>query len=386
MICADGSRHPILKSVKRVQIRGREKLLECFLDLTERKRMEDELRIKDKAIESSINAIAITDLQGNLTYVNPAFLTIWGYSDEKEVLGRAIDEFGETKERATEIKAAVQNCGGWIGELRAKKKDGLIFDAQMSTSMVVDDAGRPLCMLATFVDITERKQAELNLARSNQELQQFAYIASHDLQEPLRMISSYLQLIELQYKGKLDAEADEFIGYAVDGAKRLQDMINALLAYSRIETRNRPIEPVESEPLLSQALINLQVGIDESGAQVTHDPLPIITADGTQMVQVFQNLISNAIKFHGHDQPKVHISATQQRAEWVFSVRDNGIGIEPQYMEQIFTIFKRLHGREYPGTGIGLALCKRIVERHRGRIWVESDPGKGTTFYFTIPD
>lgn len=245
---------------------------------------------------------------------------------------------------------------------------------------------------ALQAEIVERKQAEkeikryaANLKISNDELQQFAYVASHDLQEPLRMISSYLQLIEHRYKDKLDKDADEFIAYAVDGAKRLQDLIDGLLEYSRVGTKGKSFELVDCGYILEKALINLKVTVEESGTLITHDPLPTVMADSTQIVQLFQNLIGNAIKFRSKETPRIHISAKLKENEWVFSLRDNGLGIESQYKERIFNIFQRLYGREYPGTGIGLAICKRIAERHGGRIWVESEPGKGSTFYFTIP-
>lgn len=240
--------------------------------------------------------------------------------------------------------------------------------------------------------ITLHKQAEEELTRysrqlkrSNEELQHFAYVASHDLQEPLRMISSYLQLIEKRYKGKLDKDVDEFINYAVDGANRLQTMINALLEYSRVDTRGRPFEPTDCEAILERAISNLEVAIRESKATITHTSLPTVMADGTQLLQVFQNLMANAIKFRGSDVPRIHISADREEKEWVFSVRDNGIGIESEYKKQLFNIFKRLHGREYPGVGLGLSICKKIVNRHGGRVWLESEPGKGSIFYFTVP-
>ncbi|MBE9205352.1 GAF domain-containing protein [Nostoc sp. LEGE 06077] len=273
------------------------------------------------------------------------------------------------------------------------------------------------------------------LARSNSELEQFAYVASHDLQEPLRMVTSYLQLLERKYSNQLDATADQFINYAVDGARRMQNLINDLLNYSRVTTRGQPFVQVDCAEILQQAIANLKFAIEDSGAEITYNHLPIITADPTQLTQVLQNLIANAIKFRREIPPRIHIEAvmtdevgeqaskgeyttqnsitphglnaplpltalsiqhsafsTQHSAlstqnGWLFSVKDNGIGLEAQYAERIFVIFQRLHGRsKYPGTGIGLAICKKIIERHGGRIWVESEPGQGSNFYFTIPD
>jgi light-regulated signal transduction histidine kinase (bacteriophytochrome) len=225
------------------------------------------------------------------------------------------------------------------------------------------------------------------LEKSNKELENFAYVVSHDLQEPLRMISTYLQLLGIRYKGKLDSDADEFIGFAVDGATRMHALIDGLLMYSRVSTGEKMFEPIDSKKVLDLALENLQVAIEETSAIVTHDPLPTVMADDLQIGQLYQNLIGNAIKFHGEEPPRVHVSAEQKENEWLFSVRDNGIGIDSKYGESIFTVFQRLHKKsEYPGTGLGLAISKKIVERHGGRIWVESKPGEGSTFYFTIPN
>jgi light-regulated signal transduction histidine kinase (bacteriophytochrome) len=262
--------------------------------------------------------------------------------------------------------------------------------------LVRDEDGVPLYWLGVQLDITERKEAEEELAaraedlrRSNSELEQFAYVASHDLQEPLRMVASYTQLLGRRYTGKLDSDADEFIAYAVDGANRMQKLINDLLEYSRVGTRGRELTSVESGTALEDALANLRVAIEESGARVVlAGELPSVMGDQTQLVQLFQNLIANAIKFGGEgSRVEVEVGASRQGSgEWVFWVRDEGIGIEEQYVERIFKIFQRLHAKgDYGGTGIGLAVCKKIVERHGGRIWAESEGlGKGATFYFTL--
>jgi light-regulated signal transduction histidine kinase (bacteriophytochrome) len=242
-------------------------------------------------------------------------------------------------------------------------------------------------------DTTDRKSAEqqlkataADLARSNAELEQFAYVASHDLQEPLRMVASYTQLLARRYRGRLDQDADEFIEFAVDGARRMQDLINDLLAYSRVGTRALQPESVDTGRLVDQVVADLAAAIDDSGGRVVHVQLPVVHGDPTQLRQLFQNLIANAIKFHGQRAPEVTITAVANGATWTFAVRDNGIGIDQQYLERIFVLFQRLHTRDdYPGTGIGLAICRKIVERHHGRIWLESTPGQGTTFFFTLP-
>ena len=244
---------------------------------------------------------------------------------------------------------------------------------------------------SAIVNIVLRQADELaklaqELERSNAELEKFAYVASHDLQEPLNLVSSYVQLLEMRYEDKLDRDAKDFIGFAVEGVTHMQKLIDDLLAYSRVGTRGKEFAPIAVKTALDRALTNLQIRIADNGAVITTDPLPTVIADRTQLTQMFQNLIGNAIKFCRDQPPQIHVGAKQQSDEWLFSVRDNGIGIEPQFADRIFTIFQRLHAREeYPGTGIGLAICKKIVDRHGGRIWVESELGQGATFYFTIP-
>lgn len=254
---------------------------------------------------------------------------------------------------------------------------------------LMQQLGDQIGIALTQAQLLEQETKQLQeLARSNSDLQQFAYVASHDLQEPLRMVASYLQLLERRYKDKLDADANEFIQYAVDGAGRMQNLINDLLAYSRVGTQGKPFKLTDYSDVLRQALLQLKMSIEESGAVITHDdPLPHVMADDSQLTQVLQNLVSNAIKFQGEQVPHIHVGAKRREGEWVFSVKDQGIGMDPQYKDRIFLIFQRLHNRtEYRGTGIGLAICKRIIERHGGRIWVESEQEKGSTFYFTIPD
>jgi signal transduction histidine kinase len=259
---------------------------------------------------------------------------------------------------------------------------------------IAEDIGIQIAgAIANTLLFAERKRMEValrekteKLARSNEDLGQFAYVASHDLQEPLRMVTSYVQLLAKRYQGKLDADANEFIDFAVDGAVRMRKLINDLLTYSRVGTQGKELSPTDSEAALAQSVKDLEVTIEENGALVTHDPLPTVMADRPQLGQLFQNLIGNAIKFRGNEPPRVHISASRNGSGWIFSVRDNGIGIAPEYSDRIFIIFQRLHSRqEYAGTGIGLAICKKIVERHGGHIWVESDVGKGATFCFSLP-
>jgi light-regulated signal transduction histidine kinase (bacteriophytochrome) len=275
--------------------------------------------------------------------------------------------------------------------------DGRRHVSSISGEPMFDAEGRFQGYRGVSTDVTARvdaaetlKAAHDELARSNNELEQFAYVASHDLQEPLRMVSSYTQLLAKRHADRLDGDAKEFMGYVVDGAARMKQLIEDLLAYSRVGTRGREFKQMKLEAALARALAALRAATEESGAEVTHDPLPEVEADESQLTQLLQNLIGNAIKFRGAVTPRIHVSCISTEKEFEIAVRDNGIGIEPQYFERIFMVFQRLHDKgQYPGTGIGLAICKKVVDRHGGRLWVTSGPGSqpdgGSTFHFTLP-
>ncbi|MBN1669835.1 MAG: HAMP domain-containing protein [Kiritimatiellae bacterium] len=310
---------------------------------------------------------------------------------------RGKDELGDLarsfNKMAGDLQSTIRTLDAEVSERR--KAEQLLQKAHDELEVRVQERTGELAVANEQLknELMERHRAERDLKstteelkRSNTELQQFAYVASHDLQEPLRMVSSYTKLLARRYKGKLDASADDFIGFAVDGVSRMQKLIDGLLQYSRVGTRGREFEPTNTADVLAQALANLQVTIEDNKAEITYEAMPVVMADEVQLGQLFQNLIGNAIKFHGPESPRVHVGARREGDEWVFSIRDNGIGIDARYVDRVFVIFQRLHTQqEYPGTGIGLAVCKRIVERHGGRIRVESAPGAGSTFVFTLP-
>jgi PAS domain S-box-containing protein len=272
-------------------------------------------------------------------------------------------------------------------EYRLVRPDGTARWAASKGQVFTDTAGQAVRMVGVTMDITARKEAEAELQRVNAELQQFARIVSHDLHEPLRTVANFVTLLAERCQGNLDADAEKYIALAVDGAQRMQQMIQDLLLYSRVGDQARAFIAVDCEAVLIRVVHDLQLVITESSAVVTHDSLPTVRGDATRLGQVFQNLIGNALRFHGAAPPQIHVSACRGSGHWQFAVSDNGIGLDPRHAERIFQVFQRLHPRsKYPGTGIGLAICKKIVEQHGGRIWVESQPGAGSTFYFTISD
>jgi PAS domain S-box-containing protein len=360
----------------------------------------------DALLDTIPDHIYFKDEHSRFIRINKAMAQIFKLNSPEEAVGKTDFDFftAEHAQRAFDDEQRILRTGEpFVGrEEKETWPDGSVTWVSTTKEPLRDRAGRIIGTFGISRDITARKQAEQALAekaqelqRSNTELEQFAYVASHDLQEPLRMIASYTQLLGRRYKGKLDSDGDEFISYAVEGATRMQVLINDLLAYSRVGTRGKPFARTDCNEVLARTLANLKISIEETGAKITHDPLPQVIADSSQLAQLFQNLIGNAIKFHSPDRtPEIHVFTPQEglpqangsAQEWLVAVRDNGIGIEEKYFERIFVLFQRLHTREqYPGTGIGLAVCRKIVERHGGRIWVESTPGKGSTFYFTLP-
>jgi PAS domain S-box-containing protein len=399
----DGKIKDVLINSSRVNLGGRDYLLTIIKDLSIRKKAEKEWQRSEQKyrniIENAIEGIYQTTPQGRFVTVNPALVRMLGYDSEEELVGHVNNIGGElyVDPGRREELIRIMNEEGFVSgfEFRLYRKDKKIIWGSQTARKVVDENGNFLYLEGIVEDITERKRAvaelqRLNeeLVRSNRDLEQFAYVASHDLQEPLRMVSSFSQLLSQRYADKLDQDGQDFIKFAVDGANRMQRLIQDLLAFSRISTRGKPFEPVDLHEALGEALKNLNIKIDETNAVVMTEALPRINADKTQIMQVFQNLIDNAVKFcKKHEQPQVHITAESAGSEWIISVRDNGIGIEPQYFERIFKIFQRLHtNKEYSGTGIGLALCHKIVTRHGGRIWVESKEGEGARFCFALPD
>jgi PAS domain S-box-containing protein len=405
----------VIKSTPVLDDRGQPKLaINLMREITEQKKAEEErlrlvllLEQQRRRIQTILDNVpgVVWEAKGRLDSGKPEMLFVSNYS--QQLLGYTPEEWfttpdfwqkivlpGDWQSALEQANMIFENGKAGTMEFRLVAKDGQVVPVEAHVTLLTDDDGQQIGACGVFMDITERKQNEDNLARfaidlqrSNKELEQFAYVASHDLQEPLRMIGSYLQLIKTRYGDKLDTDGAEFITFAIEGAARMKDLINGLLAYSRVETQPKAFTPIDSQAALDRARRLLELAIEDAEATITNDPLPQIKADEQQIVQLFQNLIGNALKYRSSERkPEIHVGAVLERGEWVFSVRDNGIGIEAQYLDRIFVIFQRLHNRgKYSGTGIGLSICKKVVERHGGHMWVESEIGKGTTFYFTIP-
>ncbi|MEN3296209.1 MAG: hypothetical protein V7642_5462 [Burkholderiales bacterium] len=393
---------------------------------------ERESRIR-RLVESNVIGVFFWHINGSISYANDAFLHMVGYSRDDMLAGSiqwsamtppeyrdadqwAMKELQRSGTLTRYEKEYIRKDGSRVPVLigatvfEASDETGVAFVLDLTERKRAEQAlhnahdaleRRVLERTAALeksnerlgLEVQERQRAEVvlkqrsqELARSNAELEQFAYVASHDLQEPIRMVASYMHLLEKKYKDRLDADANEFIGFAVEGAKQMQALIQDLLTYSRAGSGTKPLQPTDCSAVVQAALGSVRVAIEESGAQITCEPLPAVTGDPSQLLQLFQNLIANAIKFRRDEPPEIRIRAEPENEFWRFSIQDNGIGIAPEYFDRIFVMFQRLHGRRtYPGTGIGLAICKKIVERHGGRIWVESSGETGSTFKFTLP-
>ena len=364
--------------------------------------LENELKQEKFLIDAISDQIYFKDLKSRFIRINKAQATKLGLEETEKAVGKTDFDFfsNEHAQQAFDDEQEILASGKTVTkeekETHFNRPDTWVSTIKMPLR---DIEGNIIGTYGISRDITERKIAEdilvqrtnelkdavVNLSRSNQELEQFAYVASHDLQEPLRMVSSYTQLLERRYKDKLDQDATDFINYAVDGANRMQRLINDLLEFSRVTTKGKPLVKLDLSAVLGQAVANLQNKIQETGSMIVNDDLPFAYGDEGQLVRVFQNLLDNAMKFKGEAPPRINISAKSFDNTVRISIADNGIGIEKIYSERVFTIFQRLHTKaEYPGTGIGLAICKRTIERHGGKIWFESEPGNGTTFYFTL--
>jgi len=431
-----GKARTVITSSESIEIESQTHKLSFIYDITERKIAEEALeksKIQFQVLMNNLKSgVALVDETGQFSLVNPAFMKMFGLDEEMDIFNVNSQNWDKWKVYGEDnnllkldehpVRKSILTGETVENQLVSVLNPGsnkLIW-MLISAEPVFNYDGSINYVICTYHDFTERKLAENHkeillkkeqhltdklkqsnqelldiqqkltntinkLEISNSELQQFAYVASHDLKEPLRMVTSFLQLLKQRYKYELDSDANEFIDFAVDGAKRMHNLIEDLLAYSRIMTQGKEFTNVDMNYVLKQVQINLKVSIDENSALVTHDTLPIVKADESQMIQLMQNLLENSLKYRGEKIPKIHVSAVEEEDEWIFSVNDNGIGINPKHSEKIFMIFKRLHtNQEYAGTGIGLAIIKRIVDRHFGRVWVESELGKGSTFYFTI--
>jgi len=373
-----------------------------FRDVSIRRRADEAGKLLASIVESSVDAIIGYDLGGIITSWNRGAQSILGYTPE-ETIGRSTSLL-TTPGRGDEMPEILERIrqGEKIDQYHAlrRTKNGLEIDVSVTVSPVFDALGRIIGASMIARDITEQvrateRLAQLNadlsrtnerLARSNDDLERFAFIASHDLQEPLRMVTIYSQLLIKAYKGDLDEKAATYVDTIASGTQRMRELLAALLAYAEVGVRpEEPMQPVDLNTVLEKVKQNLRVAIEDSGAIVTAGHLPVLKANEAHFIPLFQNLIGNAIKYRGDKTPRIHISVNEVNNQLVFAASDNGIGIEPEYHAKIFVAFKRLHGMQIPGTGIGLAICQRVLERYGGRIWVESEAGKGATFFFTLP-
>ncbi|MGB9200437.1 sensor histidine kinase, partial [Methanobacterium sp.] len=342
------------------------------------------------------DAIVANDEKFKIIYWNKIAEKMFGWTEE-EVLGKYTGDILQTKIENSSRNIGLEKLleeGHFEGEVCNKRKDNTYLPVDLNSKVSYNEKGEMTGVLSSVRDISERKHNEKELKetmdrliRSNKELERFAYVSSHDLQEPLRMVTLFSQLLEKRYKDKLDKDANEFIEYIVEGSQRMKQLIDDLLEYSRVDSQAKEFENVNLENVLDNVLTNLSISIVEYNVTISHDPLPVVNGDKNQLMQVFQNLVINAIKFHGQNTPEINIHVQKKENEWIFAVEDNGIGIDVKHQKQIFEVFKRLqHNRdEYPGSGIGLSITQKIIIHHGGRIWVESELGKGSTFYFTIP-
>ena len=400
LLTKSGEKIPFSFTGIRRQIGKDTRIVAVGIDISEQKRCEQDLKDSEERykilFECASDGFYLFNLDGEFIDGNRAVEELLGFRRE-ELIGKHYLNIGlvpeeEVPRMAAILLKSVEGQPTGPDQFTLIRKDGIRMRIEIRTHPVKIEGklavlafGRDVQELRRMEDLVNQKSRELE--RSNRELQQFAYIASHDLKEPLRMVASYLKLLERRYRGTIDRDADEFIYFAVDGASRMQQMIDGLLSYSRIQTQGNPSRPTDCQAVLEQTLDNLKESIAASSAVITYDPLPTVMADQAQLVLLFQNLITNAIKFRGADPPHIHVSSRRDHQASIISIRDNGIGFDPQYADNIFQIFQRLHSiGEYPGTGIGLAICKRIVERHGGSIWFASEPGKGATFFFSLPD
>jgi PAS domain S-box-containing protein len=367
--------------------------VEFILDITERKEVEKALQESEdrfrRAFSHAAVGLVLSGPGGQLLYFNPAYCEILGYTAE-ELRGKDFfvlthpDDVPRNRELHNQLLSG--DIQYFVIEKRYIRKGGQTIWVRATANVIAQEAGSPTQIISIVEDIQDRKEAEAALLRSQEELGQFAHTVAHDLQTPLRGLLSYTQLLAKQYRGKLDDGADEFLGFIVDSARSMEQLIRTLLRYAEVGEDEAVREPVRVNEIIDSVRVMMQQAIEESNAEITYGNLPTVEADPIHLTQLFQNLVGNAIKYRKSDAaPRIEISAEKRRNKCVFSVADNGQGMDPKYSERIFQPLRRLHGKEIPGSGIGLAICKKIVDRYGGRIWVESEPGKGSTFRFTIP-